>query len=49
MVSDISFLTYVNFEGISKLDIRKYLDWEKKRKRKHLDFLPVLLSEAILK
>ena len=27
----------------------KYLDWEKKRKRKHLDFLPVLLTEAILK
>jgi hypothetical protein len=27
----------------------KYLDWEKKRKRKHLDFLPVQLTEAILK
>ena len=27
----------------------KCLDWEKKRKRKPLDFLPVLLTEAILK
>lgn len=49
MVSDISFLAYVNFEGISNLDILKIFGLEKKRKRKHLDFLPVLLTEAILK
>ena len=48
MVSDISFLAYVNFEGISNLDIRKIFGLGEKRKRKHLDFLPVLLTETIL-
>ena len=49
---------YASMSGICQLSIlmgfptqifEKYLDWEKKRKRKHLDFLPVLLTEAILK
>lgn len=41
-------LAYVNFEGFLTQIFEKYLDWEK-RKRKPLDFLPVLLTEAILK
>ena len=34
MVSDISFLAYVNFEGISNLDIRKIFGLAEKEKAK---------------
>ena len=53
MVSDISFLAYVNFEGISNLDIRKIFGLGEKAKASRLltsavdgDYIKVMDSDT---
>lgn len=49
MVSDISFLAYVNFEGISNLDIRKIFGLGEKEKAKASRLLTCAVDGGYIK